>query len=241
MTPIRTLLVDDEPPARRRLRRLLADFPAFQIVGEAGQVADAEQSILQLRPELIFLDIEMPGGDGFALLERVPARLRPCIVLLTAHQQFALKAYENAVFDYLLKPVAPARFAAVMQRLRGHFQPAIAAGSAASLYRSHVMIPLPDKSLAIAVAQIDLFEAERNHVRIHVSGTSYLMRAGLGDLVKSLDPSIFRQANRSAVVRVEAIVEVQQAGHGDARVTLRQGQQLNWSRRFRGQMPQFLR
>lgn len=237
MTPIRTLLVDDEPPARRRLRRLLADFPAFQIVGEAGQIAEAEQSALQARPDLIFLDIEMPGGDGFALLDRLPAGPRPCIVLLTAHQKFAIKAYENAVFDYLLKPVSPARFAAVIQRLQAHLQP----GNAESAYRGHVMIPLPDKSLAIAVEQIDLIEAERNYVRIHAAGTSYLLRAGLGELVKSLDPSLFRQANRSAVVRIGAIVEARQAGHGDVRVTLRQGQQLTWSRRFRTQMPQSLK
>jgi two-component system LytT family response regulator len=233
MTPIRTLLVDDEPPARRRLRRLLADFPAFQIVGEAGQVAEAEQRVLQTRPELIFLDIEMPGGDGFALIERLPAGLRPCIVLLTAHQQFAMKAYENAVFDYLLKPLAPARFATVMQRLREHFQPE---PESPTPYRSHMMIPLPDKSLAIAV-----FKAERNYVRIHVAATSYLLRASLGELAKSLDPGLFRQANRSAVIRIGAIAEVRQAGHGDAHVTLQQGQQVTWSRRFREQMPHILR
>lgn len=238
MIPIRTLLVDDEPPARRRLRRLLADFPAFQIVGEAGQVDEAEPAVLQARPELIFLDIEMPGGNGFTLLERLPAGLRPCVVLLTAHQQFALKAYENAVFDYLLKPISPARFAAVMQRLQAHLQPE---SPASAVYRSHVMVPLPDKSLAIPVAQIDLFEAERNYVRIHISGTSYLLRTGLGEMVDSLDPSLFRQANRSAIVRIGAIVEAQQAGHGDVRVTLRQGQQLTWSRRFRAQMPQSLK
>ena len=237
MIPIRTLLVDDEPPARRRLRRLLADFPGFQIVGEAGQVVEAERCVLQARPDLIFLDIEMPGGDGFALIERLPADARPCVVLLTAHQQFALKAYENAVFDYLLKPVSPARFAMVMQRLQAHLQPDIGE----SAYRSHVMIPLPDKSLAIPTAQIDLIEAERNYVRIHVAGTSYLLRASLNDLVTSLDPSVFRQANRSAVVRIGAIVEARQAGHGDVRVTLRQGQELTWSRRFREQMPQSMR
>jgi two-component system LytT family response regulator len=237
MTPIRTLLVDDEAPARRRLRRLLADFPAFDIVGEAGQVAEAEHCVGLTRPDLIFLDIEMPGGNGFALIERLPAALRPCVVLLTAHQQFALKAYENAVFDYLLKPVAPARFAAVMQRLQAHFQTESADGA----YRSHLMIPLPDKSLAIDVAQIDLIEAERNYVRIHGPGTSYLLRAGLGDLLQSLDPAQFRQANRSAVVRIGAIVAVRQLGHGDVGVTLRQGQRLTWSRRFRAQMPQSLR
>lgn len=238
MMPIRTLLIDDEPPARRRLRRLLADYPAFQIVGEAGQVTEAEPLVLQARPELIFLDIEMPGGDGFSLLDRLPPDPRPCIVLLTAHQQFALKAYENAVFDYLLKPVSPARFAAVMQRLRAQLQPESLIESA---YRSHVMIPLPDKSVAIPVAQIDLFEAERNYVRIHAAGTSYLLRAGLGEMMKSLDPALFRQASRSAVVRIGAIAQVQQAGHGDVRVTLRQGQHLVWSRRFRAEMPQSLK
>lgn len=237
MHPIRTLLIDDEPPARRRLRRLLADFPRFQIVGEAGQVAEAEQCLPRARPDLLFLDVEMPGGDGFALLERLPARTRPCVVLLTAHQQFALKAYENAVFDYLLKPVSPARFAAVIQRLQAHFPP----DGPQSAYRSHVMIPLPDKSLSVPVAQIDLIEAERNYVRIHVAGTSYLMRTSLGEMVNSLDPSLFRQANRSAVVRLDAIGETRQAGHGDLRVTLRQGQELTWSRRFRAQMPQTLR
>jgi two-component system LytT family response regulator len=238
MSPIRTLLVDDEPPARRRLRRLLADFPTFQIVGEAGQLAEAETAVLQVRPELVFLDIEMPGGDGFALLERLPPEQRPCVVLLTAHQQFALKAYENAVFDYLLKPVSPARFAAVMHRLQAHLRPESTVESA---YRSHVMVPLPDKSLAVPVAQIDLLEAERNYVRIHAAGTSYLLRASLGELVKSLDPALFRQANRSAVVRIGAILEARQAGHGDVSVTLRQGQQLTWSRRFRTEMPQSLK
>jgi two-component system LytT family response regulator len=241
MTPIRTLLVDDEPPARRRLRRLLADFPAFHIVGEAGQVADAERRVQEARPDLIFLDIEMPGGNGFTLLDGLPTALRPCIVLLTAHQQFALQAYENAVFDYLLKPVGPARFAAVMQRLQDHFRPQIGQGTPDSRYRSHVLVPLPDTSLAIGVAQIDLFEAERNYVRIHVAGTSYLLRAGLTDLLKSLDPSLFRQANRSAIIRIAAIVATRQAGHGDVRVTLLHGQQLIWSRRFRAQMPQSLR
>lgn len=237
MSPIRTLLVDDEPPARRRLRRMLADFPAFEIVGEAGQVAEAAQSVLQARPELIFLDIEMPGGDGFVLLDRLPAEQRPCTVLLTAHQQFALKAYENAVFDYLLKPVSPARFAAVMQRLQSHLRTDGPAGD----YRSHVMIPLPEKSLAVPVAEIDLIEAERNYVRLHVKGTSYLLRAGLGDLLASLDPAQFRQANRSAIVRIGAIMQAASASHGDLAVTLKQGQQLTWSRRFRAQMPHSLK
>lgn len=234
MTPIRTLLVDDEPPARRRLRRLLADFPAFQIVGEAAQVDEAEPAVRQARPDLIFLDIEMPGGDGFTLIERLPPDLHPCIVLLTAHQQFALKAYENAVFDYLLKPVSPARFMSVMQRLKAHLRPG---ESSEGVYRSHVMVPLPDKSLAVPVAQIDLFEAERNYVRIHAAGTSYLLRTSLGELAASLDPSLFRQANRSALVRIAAIAQTEQVGHGDMRVTLRQGQILTWSRRYRDELP----
>jgi two-component system LytT family response regulator len=237
--PIRTLLIDDEAPARRRLRRLLADVPMVEIIGEASQCLEAEQIIRQTRPDLIFLDVEMPGGDGFALIERLPTDARPCIIMLTAHQHFALKAYEHAVFDYLLKPVGPARFATVMRRLVAHLAPPGDQGP--SGFRSHLMIPLPDRALAIAVEQIDLVAAERNYVRVHVAATSYLLRGSLGALASELDPALFRQANRSVIVRLEAISEVRPLGHGDRAITLRHGQQLIWSRRFRPQMPQSMR
>jgi two-component system LytT family response regulator len=237
MSQIRVFLVDDEPPARRRLRRLLEDFPAFETVGEAGTVAEALRLMPSLRPEMIFLDIEMPGGDGFALMAQIDIEPRPCIVLLTAHQQFALRAYEHAVFDYVLKPVAPARFAAVMRRLQSHLRPDLKTAE----YARQIMVPLPDRAIALAVEQLDLIESERNYVRLHANGTSYQIRSSLTELADQLDPAQFRQISRSAIVRIGAILETASIGHGELKLTLRNGREATWTRRYRDQMPQSLR
>lgn len=245
MKPIRVLLIDDEPPARRKVRRLLAEYPEIEIVGEAESGTMAISAVREGKPDLLFLDIQMPDMDGFAVLAALPEDERPYVIFLTAHDQYALRAFEFHAFDYLLKPISPARFEAVMKRTlehielvrRGQMQVNLQElltqqGEKRSRYLKRLLVNVNERLFFLPVESIDLLEAERNYVRIHSQEDSYLMRGTLEGFLASLDPEEFVQVNRSAVVRLEAIAELQSWFHGEYRIHMRKGQQLVWSRRF---------
>ncbi len=242
---IRTLLVDDEPPARRKLRHLLASESDFSVVGEAESGAEAIDLINRLRPDLLFLDIGLPDCTGFEVVESLEARTDLNIVFVTAYDDFALKAFDLHALDYLLKPVEPSRFANALGRIRrlldsGQTQQLatrldelVSSLRAESSYVRRLLIQENERSLFLDVNRIDWIESARNYACIHVGGQTYIQRSTLEALSAKLDPKTFRRVSRSQIVNVARIVEVRPWFHGDSKLVLLDGAELTWSRRYR--------
>lgn len=238
---IRVTLVEDEPPARRKLRYLLAAEQDFRVVGEASSGAEAVDLLNRLRPELVFLDIGLPDCTGFDVLESVEDRDSLHVIFVTAYDQFALRAFDVHAMDYLLKPVEPSRFAEAVGRARRVIQSG--AGSrlnelvvslrAEYAYVKRLLIQDGDRSIFLDVSRIDWIEVARNYACIHSGSQTYILRASLESLAAKLDPAIFRRINRSEIVNGNRIVEVHSRLRGDRRVRLADGTELNWSRRYR--------
>jgi len=231
---IRALLVDDEVLARLALRQALASHPDIAVVGECGNAAEAKQAIAALAPELLFLDIRMPGMDGFRLLHGMQRSTLPMIVFATAYGQHALRAFDANAIDYLLKPIDQVRFDQAMCRVRQHWQGLnVAPASGATSYLQRISVPSGEHIRVIATTDIDWIRADGNYVRIHAAGTSHLHREPLTGLLASLDPARFLRIHRGIVVNVDRIAEVHPLFQGSAEVVLHDGTRLNLSRRFR--------
>ncbi len=249
---MRILIVDDEAPARARLRRLLGEAPDAEVAGEAAGGAEAVEMIRTLRPDLVLLDIQMPGMDGFGVIESVGADEMPPVVFVTAYDEHALRAFDAHALDYLLKPIRPERFTAMLDRAR-RIMPAGSAGGAgrreaplatrleamlAALGREparlrHLMVQHENRALLVPVDRIVRLAAERNYVRIFVPGAEYLVRSTISALEERLDPATFLRIARGDIVRLDAIREMHPWSHGDYHVVLHDGTRLVWSRRYR--------
>jgi len=249
---IRALVVDDEAPARRKLVRLLGQAEDVEVAGEAANGAEAVRAIRERRPDVAFLDVRMPGLDGFGVVREVGSDAVPCIVFVTAYDDHAVQAFEVQALDYLLKPVAPSRFQAALERVREALARGRTADLAARLERAlasarspgspwleRLLVPQDDRQVLIAVDRIDRIEAAGNYVQIHTADGRYLLRTPIGTLAARLDPSRFVRISRSDVVRLDAVRELVPWFHGDQRVVLKDGTTLMWSRRYRGQGPDF--
>ncbi|HEX3158601.1 MAG TPA: LytTR family DNA-binding domain-containing protein [Gemmatimonadaceae bacterium] len=244
---MRILIVDDEAPARRRVRRLLEAQPGTQVVGEAASGDEAVSAIRTLRPDLVFLDVQMPGRDGFGVVEAVGVDAMPATVFVTAHDEHAVRAFEVQALDYLLKPFTPDRFRAVLARARarraanvgaehaGRLAELVEALGAAERPRWLQRVLVHDGPVArlLPVSEVTRVVAEKNYVRLHAGATSYQLRATLATMAERLDPALFLRINRSEIVRLDAIRELQPWFHGDYRVVLHDGTTTMWSRRFR--------
>jgi len=248
---IRTLIVDDETPARRKLQRLLTSHADIEVIGEAAS-GDAAIELAQARqPALVFLDIQMPGSNGLDVAAEIGTAGAPYIVFVTAHSEHAVQAFELMALDYLLKPVTPTRLASTLMRVRERLVTGVPSSSyvesirriatllaPATQYLTRVLVSDERKSLLLDVNRIDFIEADRNYVRIHVGTLSYSVRASIGGLAKKLDPSRFLQINRSQIVRMDCIAELHPWSHGDYQVVLTNGRRLMWSRRYRSRSRQ---
>lgn len=236
---IRVVLVDDEPPARRKLRRLLAAETDFVVAGEAASAAEAVEVLNRERPGVVFLDIQLPDATGFDVLAALEDRSALHVSFITAYDDFALKAFEVNALDYLLKPVEPSRFAATVERLRrtiesgGPKAPAERFEKLMAGYSRRLLIQDGGRALFLEVARIDWIEAARNYACIHAGPHTYVMRSSLDSLASRLDPDVFRRINRSEIVNAARIAELRPALHGDQKVRLQDGTELAWSRRYR--------
>lgn len=238
---IRTLLVDDEVLARLAIRQALASHADVEIVGECGNAIEAQQAVRALEPDLLFLDIRMPGMDGFKLLHNLKPDTLPMVVFATAFGQHALRAFDANALDYVLKPIDQERFDQAMARVRRHWQGlhtvprATAPSPVASPYLQRLSVQQGEHIRVIPVADIDWFRADGNYVHIRVGSASYLHRESLRHLLGTLDPARFLRIHRGIVVNVERIREVHPLFQGNAEVVLQDGTRLNLSRRFRAQ------
>lgn len=233
----RVLIADDEPAARRGVRQLLAAFPDFSIVGECRDGAEVLAALDALRPDVVFLDIQMPGLSGFDVIRERTADRMPVVIFLTAYDQFALKAFDAQALDYLVKPVTEARFAATMKRLTKQLQ-----GSTRRMEREQaIVVSTARGALVVPLREIDWIEAADNYARIRTGNRSYLLRESLGTLEDRIGSSGFVRAHRRALVRVDAVQRLTTNDSGICIAILSSGARIPVSRRRRATFVRALR
>ena len=254
MTPLRILIVDDEPLARERLRALLQAEAGAQIIGECGSGPEAVAAIRSERPDAVFLDLQMPGCDGLQVVAQLPPEARPAIVFVTAHEQFAVDAFAVQAVDYLLKPFDRTRFQQAFQRVQEHWRARQAgrlgaqlesflAANAAQAGRAPERITVKSDGRLVFVKPEDVIwvEAADNYVVLHLRDDRLMLRETLSSLEERLGTTHFARVNRSAIVHLDQIKELQPTFHGDYVVILRNGTKLPLSRSLRGQLGNLIR
>jgi len=223
---MKAMIIDDEPPARRELRRLLTDFPWVEVVGEAGNVDQAAGMVESLLPDLLFLDIQMPGGSGFDLLSRLEHL--PQVVFTTAHDEHAVRAFEVDALDYLLKPIDPARLAAALARVK------IAHAARTPLPEAvleQIFVRDGDRCWFVPLREVRLLSSEGNYVRLSWGKTQPLLGRALAALEPRLDPNRFFRANRRQILNLDFIEHVELGVNGRLHAQLRGGPEVEVSRR----------
>jgi DNA-binding LytR/AlgR family response regulator len=247
---LRIFAVDDEPLALRRIELLLGRIPKVELVGKADNGPDALLQIDELRPDILLLDIRMAGVTGFDLVERLGGPHVPLVIFVTAFDQFATKAFEVGAVDYVLKPVELDRLSAAIERSRRSLAAVDAEERLAELhqvvsalraqsasvetkrYESELWAERRNEFVRIRIDNLDWVAAERDYVRLHASGQSYLLRETISNLEDRLDPETFIRVRRSALVRVDRVKGIRKAGYGDFRVTLTDGEEIRVGRTY---------
>jgi two-component system LytT family response regulator len=241
---MRVLIVDDEPLACERIRTILAGERDVEIVGECHDGASALASIRKLAPDLVFLDVQMPEMDGFAVLEQLDPQRRPVIIFVTAYDQYAIKAFEVSALDYLLKPFDRDRFDRALARgrmeherraspdLNARFLSAFAAWKQRKQYVERLVIRSSGRVFFLRTDEVDCIEAAGNYVRLHVGKEEYLHRDTMSNLEKSLDPDRFARVHRSWIVNVDRVKLLEPMFRGDYIVVLRDGRRVAMSKAY---------
>ncbi len=251
MNKIRTLIVDDEPLARERIRTLLQSEPDIEVVGECANGEEAVTALKQQGPDLLFLDVQMPGMDGFEVLHSVEPERLPLVIFVTAYDQHALKAFEVHALDYLLKPFKQARFRQTVQRARqllGNRDAAAASKNLLALlgqtlppeHLTRIPVRNGDRVVFVKTSQLDYIESAGNYVVLHSGKENHVVRETLTALEQKLDPKQFIRISRSALVNVEQIKELQPLFKGEYAVLLQNGKQLTMTRGLR-EVQEFLK
>jgi two-component system LytT family response regulator len=247
------VIVDDEPPARAKLSRLLAPLPEFRIAAEADTVDAAIEQITALQPDIVYLDIQLGERSGFEVLDAVRGLASPHIVFTTAYSEYAVQAFDVQALDYLLKPFDRGRFLRSIERVRaavtepdhGDLEERVRRVLSAMPGRPAAVKQLlvRDRSRAyfLATDSIDRLSAAGNYVEIHAAGKVHLVREPLANLAAQLDPGEFIRVHRSHVVRMSFISELQPLFHGDYELVLRSGERLALSRRYKALLPASIR
>jgi two-component system, LytTR family, response regulator len=252
MARIRTLIVDDEPLARSRVRELLSTQPDIEVLGECGNGREAILAIKRRSPDLVYLDVQMPEVTGFAVLEALEPASTPAVVFVTAFDEFAVRAFDVHALDYLLKPFDRERFLtslerareAVRQRREGRLDQRLT-GLLADLgtrqrYLQRVLVKGGGRMVLLKVSEIDWIEAAGNYVRLHARRERHLLRETLTALEAKLDPEQFVRVHRSTMVNLERVRELEPYFHGDYILRLEDGTKLTLSRTYRERLEQRL-
>ena len=224
---LRVFLADDEPPARRRMRRMLAGEPDVEIVGECGTGADAVEQVRTLQPDLVLLDVQMPGGDGFEVVDQLGASVLPLVVFVTAFDEYALRAFDAAAVDYLVKPVRRPRLRTAIARARERL------GRAPASPRSdRLLIDRGRHMDVLAVDNIDWIEAADNHVIVHVGKEAHRFRRTMEQTLERLPADRFMRAHRSSIVNLSRVRQVHD-WFGGYLLVLADGTKLPTGRQYR--------
>jgi len=228
-SPIRTLVVDDEPLARRGMARLVSGTPGFEVVGEAGDCASAVEAIEGLRPELVLLDVQLPGEDAFAIIRAVGPRRMPMVVFVTAHDDFAVQAFEVHALDYVLKPFADRRLRAALQRVRAARPADLARRLEALVVRppERFEIRVGGRVVLVSSTEIDWVEGASYYAVLHAGKDEHLLRETLERIEERLDRARFVRVHRSAIVQLDRIRELRP---GRREVVLQDGTAVKVSR-----------
>jgi len=244
--PIRALIVDDEPLARSSLRVLLEAAPGTLIAGEAGNGLEALEAIQSLKPDLVFLDVQMPELDGFGVIELLEPPL-PFVVFVTAYDQYALKAFDANAVDYLLKPYSNDRFAQALAKAsqacrsgRGNSLELAGMRAAHRAQQRRFVVKTAGRVVFLKAEEIDWIEASDYYACLHVGDRSYLIRESMNDLEAGLDPAAFLRIHRSAIVNLERVKEILTPLQGDLAVRLKDGTAVRLSRGRRNTLQSLL-
>ena len=239
---MRVLIVDDEPPARRGVALRLRKFPHVHIVGQCSDGRSAVRKILELKPDVVFLDVQMPGMDGFDVLRALDQQDLPYIIFLTAYEQYALRAFEVHALDYLLKPVDDERFTAAVERATRLTQPAAHSRNLEGLirmlgdeprkYRSHFVVRTGTRIQIVPVSDVEWIAADGDYAQLRARGRTYLLRETMSALQAQLDPAAFLRIHRSRIVRTASITELRGVDNGEYEVTLADGSRHRSSRTY---------
>jgi len=238
---IRVVVVDDEPLARLAVKVRLAQRGAFELVGEFGDGDSAYQAIVTLKPDLAFVDVEMPGKSGLDVLAALPPAQRPMTILLTAYESFALQAFELAVLDYLLKPVDDERFDEALDRAQQAFPYRCQSRAAAPTAMRSFSVRVGSRTVLVPVADVERIEADGDYASLHANGKTWLVRERLHNLAMQLDPRQFHRVHRSSIVRLDMIAELRSLTNRDAMLRLRDGSVLRASRSYMPALTEALR
>ncbi len=246
MSGMAILIVDDEQPARKKIRTFLKDEGEVAVIFEAGNGVEAARLIQEKNPDLVLLDIQMPGMTGFEVMEAVGVEKMPAVIFVTAYDQYALAAFEVHALDYLLKPFDQERFrksfrraiaqihlqkqpTGVLQRLLAEIKPE-------QKYLQRLMVPAGGRYFFVKTGEVQFISAEEKYVEIHTHKGGYLLRETMNEMEQRLDPAKFARIHRSYLVNIDFIAEVQPASHGDCIAVLKNGVKLAVSRRYRGRL-----
>ncbi|HEX3253449.1 MAG TPA: response regulator [Pyrinomonadaceae bacterium] len=221
----KALIADDEPVARRGVRQLLANFPQFTVVGECRNGGEVLAALDSLAADVVFLDIQMPGIDGFEVIKRRTVEHMPAVVFLTAFDQFAIKAFENEALDYLVKPVSEARFAATMSRLLKRLE------SASAPRNETILVTTARGATVLHLNEIDWIEAAGNYSQLWVGTRSYFLRESLQLLEQRIQQCGFIRVHRRALVRLDKVRELSRTRAGSPVAILNSGVRIPVSRR----------
>lgn len=260
--PLRTLIVDDEPLARARLRKLLGAEKDVEIAGECANAEEAIELIERAAPELVFLDVQMPDMNGFQMLERLRVPVLPAIIFVTAHDEYAIRAFEVHALDYLLKPYSRSRFVDALGRARAQVERdgttatdrrllgllaelRARSGDDESLRgvmheRERIVVKSDGRMFFVRPADIDWVEASANYVRLHARGESYPLRESMKHMEARLPHGAFVRIHRSAIVNLDRVRELQPWFHGEYIVVLNDGTKLTASRAYASRLRELM-
>lgn len=267
--PIRAIIVDDEALARRGIEIRLRDYPDIEVAGECENGREALAMITAEKPDLMFLDIQMPGLSGLDVLARLPHESMPLIIFVTAFDRYALDAFDAHALDYLLKPINDARFKQAIERVREFWEQRNALAQREKLMnllastrgagaideqtlRQHLeaadepryanILPIRDDSetVRVSVASIDWIDAAGDYMCVHADGRTYVLRETMKSLAAILDPKIFQRVHRSTIVNVQRVRRLRPHTNGEYFLTLEDGQEIKLSRSYRDRVDQLL-
>jgi two-component system LytT family response regulator len=248
---IRAVIVDDEPLPRERIATLLAGHPEVGIIAECGDGAEAVRVIADSRPDLVFLDIQMPELDGFEVLEALDEDSLPAVIFVTAFDEYAVRAFEVSAIDYLLKPIDPARFEQALGRALQRISARPEAGGELLAFLSRwrvqrgfatrFVVRAGGKLTFVRPQEVDWIDAAGNYVRLHAGGRQHLVRETMKSIESRLDPEVFVRVHRSAIVNIDRVASLELYFHGEYVVVMRDGSKLTSSRSHSGRLRAMLK
>jgi two-component system LytT family response regulator len=250
--PLIALIVDDEPLARDGLRALLSRDPEVEAIREVRDGREAVVSIREGKPDIVFLDVQMPEMNGFDVVRTIGAEYMPAVVFVTAHDQYAIQAFEINALDYLLKPVIEERFVKALARVKSCIYSNSAADSNRQIiglletiasprnYLKRLAVRSNGKTVFVDVEDLDWIQSAENYVELHAGGGTHLLHVTMNNLETSLDPEKFLRVHRSVIVRLGRIQDLQMGAHGEYLITLRDGTRLHSGRTYADQLKYLL-